>query len=59
MVVGPDAMRLAPVPDDKIAFEQVAAVVAAGADGHHRVGWMKGDIVDGKEQVVKGGEGNE
>ncbi|MNS70065.1 hypothetical protein D3C72_1034030 [compost metagenome] len=57
--VQPDAMRLAPVPHDQITFEQVAAVVAAGADGHDRAGGVKGDIVDRKVQVVEGGEGSE
>ncbi|MNT25974.1 hypothetical protein D3C72_1615210 [compost metagenome] len=52
-------MRLLPIPNDQIAFEQKAAVVAARADGQHRAGGVEGDVVDGKAQVVERGEGGQ
>ncbi|WZB76736.1 hypothetical protein WJ972_15265 [Achromobacter insuavis] len=45
-----------PVPGDQFALEQIAAVVAARADGDDGLVRMEGDVVDGQARRVAGRE---
>ncbi|WYX35645.1 hypothetical protein WJ966_00575 [Achromobacter xylosoxidans] len=56
MQAGTAAAAVGPVPDDEVAFEQIAAIVAARADRNRGPGGMEGDVVDRQAQRVEGGE---
>lgn len=45
-----------PVPGDQLAFEHIAAVIAAPADGDEGLVRMEGDVVDGQARRVAGRE---